>query len=429
MNHQQTRIRPAFSILSFIVARRSGVHDAIDYEDHDLVFRIGSTPVGAQKVGRLQVTLPSNWQASVARCYKLQANSLVGQYASYRYLVLFDPDKPQEATDLLFGPGKNIAAAELAHALTTQPMVENIRENRFTSESPVDFAMITVVEVPHMADAGAQKPPDIMSSEDALRLAAVVRKDIGQEGGMAFPNRHLDVVLIGGGVVGTASDGAVAARFALPAMMKHETVVPKCVIDWLDFVDATEVLNHLRRGLETTELGRTSIKGYIDRILAAHGEAEFEDRYLKPREASLAKRVEYTEFADELPRRLQANAFCGEISSYFERLDVEPALAALYFADAVTSRFTDAVKKFDVVQGRIKGRDERISEYLRDVVGWRVTQASNRLAERMETLTKWLLALAILTVLATLITDDSKKEFYSALKEFYNALKVFFDLS
>jgi hypothetical protein len=419
MNDRQTSIRPAFSILSFVVAQRSSVHDEIDYEEHDLVFHIGSTPVHAEKVGKLEVALPSSWQTAVARCYRLQARSLVGQYTSYRYLVLFAADKPGEATDLLFGPRKNIAAAELARALTTQPIVGNIRENRFTLEARVDFAMITVVEMPHPA-AGSQKLPDIMTSEDALRLAAIVRRDIGQEGGIAFPNRHLDVVMTGGGVVGTASDGAVAARFALPAMMENETVVPNSVIDRLDFVDATEVLNHLTRGLATTELGRTSITDYIDRILAAHGEAEFEDRYLKPREASLARRVEYTEFADELTRLLQSNVFCGDISSYFERLDVEPALAGLYFADAVASRFTDAARKFNVVQGRIRGRDERISEYLRDVVGWRVTQASNRLAERMESLTKWLLLLAILTVLAALPTDDLKKEFYKALGAFFH---------
>jgi hypothetical protein len=412
MNDKQTTIRPAFSILSFVVSQRSSGHDEIDYENHDLVSRIVSTPVRAQKVGKLQVTLPSAWQTSVARCYKLQPHSLVGQYMSYRYLVLFDSDKLGEATDLLFGPRRNFAAAELARALTTQPMVTNIRENSFTSEARVDFAMITVVEISHPADAGPQKTPNVMKSEDALRLAVIVRKDIGQEGGMAFPNCYLDVVLSGGGVVGI---GAVAARFALPAMMENETTVPKSVIDWLDFVDATEVLSHLTRELATTELGRTSITDYIDRILAAHGEAEFEDRYLRPREVSLARRVEYTEFADELPRQLQGNAFCGDIS-HFERLDVEPARAGLYFADAVTSRFADAAKKFGLVQGRIRARDERISEYLRDVVGWRVTQASNRLAERMETLTKWLLLLAILTVLAALPTDDLKKEFYSGLR-------------
>jgi hypothetical protein len=104
---------------------------------------------------------------------------------------------------------------------------------------------------------------------------------------------------------------------------------------------------------------------------------------------------------------------------YFRELNIKPNLPGVDFAESVSSAFTVAAKKFDLVQSRIKSRDERLSEYLRDVVGWRVTQASNHLAKRMETLTKWLLLLAVLTVLAALPTDEIKKEVYRWLHELW----------
>jgi hypothetical protein len=281
--------------------------------------------------------------------------------------------------------------------------------------------MITVVDVDAgRIDRSDRTPtPNVLPAEDAMRLAAILRQGIGQEGGLAFPSQHFNLIFSVGGVVGGPSESAVAVRLSRPEPRQTETSVPSAVMDWLNLVDSTEVIKHLSQDLDNTEIGRTSMSNYIDEILTAHGESEFENRYLKPREASLARRIEFGEIVEEITRKLQGNVFAKLDPPYFRKLDMDPALPGVDFSASVSSDFTDAIKKFDVSQSRIKGRDERISEYLRDVVGWRVTQASlgvsqasNRLAERMETLTKWLLLLAVLTVLAALPTDEIKKQVY-----------------
>jgi hypothetical protein len=109
--------------------------------------------------------------------------------------------------------------------------------------------------------------------------------------------------------VGTPSESAVVGRFMSAKEKQNETLVPMAVIDWLNFVDQTQVISDLTQELGKTELGTASITDYIDQVLAAHGEAEFEARYLKPREVSLARRIEFTEFTDELARSLRGNVF------------------------------------------------------------------------------------------------------------------------
>ena len=411
------------AFISFVVREQSSVHDAIYYDDQDqgFVSYIGSMPIAFERLGKMQPNLPPRWQGCIRRCDKLKPRQLVGKYTSYRYLIHFDQNNAVQATQLLFGDGRNPAASELASSIVGNPMTANIRSNRFTSVSPIDFAMIAVTDVIDQIGEGSEEKPSstLLTPQDATRLATIIRKDTKQDGGLMFPSQHINLVFSLGGVVGTPSEFAVVGRFMSAKEKQNETLVPMAVIDWLNFVDQTQVISDLTQELGKTELGTASITDYIDQVLAAHGEAEFEARYLKPREVSLARRIEFTEFTDELARSLRGNVFGESEPPYFRELNIKPNLPGVDFAESVSSAFTVAAKKFDLVQSRIKSRDERLSEYLRDVVGWRVTQASNHLAKRMETLTKWLLLLAVLTVLAALPTDEIKKEVYRWLHELW----------
>jgi hypothetical protein len=85
--------------------------------------------------------------------------------------------------------------------------------------------------------------------------------------------------------------------------------------------------------------------------------------------------------------------------------------------------------EFDAVESKLRGRDERLSEYLRDVISSRGTQASDQLGRRMETLTKWMLFLAVVTALAgfgALLTDPIKTAAYNWLKSLLPALSRLF---
>ena len=414
-------IQPNLALLSFIVSNPNAMHEPFEYSEQEIILYIGSTLAGVSRVGKLNTMIPHERQDCVKNCYRLRPRALVGQYTAHRYLILFDKSKAASSTRLLFDKdNRSETVSRLARSLVP-PFANNLRRNRFTTVSPVDFSMITVVDVDarHIGHPDHTPAANVLQAEDAMRLATIVRQGIGQQGGLAFPSQHFNLIFSVGGAVGGPSESAVAARLSRPEPRETETSVPSAVVDWLNIVDLIEVIKHLTQDLDNTEIGRAAMANYIEEILAAHGESEFEDRYLKPREASLAHRIEFGEIVEEITRTLQSNVFGKLDPSYFRKLDMDPALPGLDFFAMVSSDLTEALKKFEVSQSRITSRDERISGYLRDVVGWRVTQASlgvsqasNRLAERMETLTKWLLLLAILTVLAALPTDEIKKKIY-----------------
>src|SRR5208283_2909968 len=80
-----------------------------------------------------------------------------------------------------------------------------------------------------------------------------------------------------------------------------------------------------------------------------------------------------------------------------------------------------AMKNYDHARSKLIGRDERISVYLQDVVGWRNTTASNNLARKMEVLTRWIIVIAVLTVAVTILTDKLKDAIFDHMGAFVHS--------
>lgn len=197
-------VQPNFALLSFIVSNPSPMNEAFEYSDHEIILYIGGTLAGLSRVGKIDTMIAPEWRDCIRNCYQLRPRGVAGKYTAYRYLILFDKSKADVSTRLLFDKDERSKTVSLLARSLVAPFANNLRRNRFTTVSPVDFSMITVVDVEaqHIGHSDQAPSPNVLQAEDAMRLAAILRHDIGQEGGLAFPSQHLNLIFSLGGVVG-----------------------------------------------------------------------------------------------------------------------------------------------------------------------------------------------------------------------------------
>jgi hypothetical protein len=306
------RVVPRFAIISYVMRGDESAGRSLEFEkeDHEIFEYVGNRAESFrfQLAKNLQCTLPRSWQSIVVSCHKIQPRAFSDYYTN-RYLIRFSGSEVDQSNSLLFGTQKNKAIPELQQSVASVDTNNNIRRNRFTHESPADFAFAVLVEVQEISPPlqPEEPAPGIIKTEKLTEIAKFLRTKLEQEEGLSLPSSFADVVFTAGSLVGTAWETSVLGRWPAILTPAQQTLIPTAMVDWLDLADAIEIARDLSRRLRELRIVETPLTEYIDAVLNVSD--GYTNSYLRDRESALRQRLESSEAIEELKRMSEDNIF------------------------------------------------------------------------------------------------------------------------